>query len=95
MKLKKTTCSDCGKTIYRYRVHPHRLCQLCWNEYRKRRYRGRFKTDFRNHYPVLQKPGTSAPTTNLKIIRVNGKQRVKGAVWLQQQRKNNKNLLLN
>lgn len=43
-----------------------------------------------NSYPVVVPGnlGTDNPTTNLKIIEVDGKKRVRGAVWLENFRKN-------
>ena len=42
-----------------------------------------------NSYPVLGPGclGTSGPTTNYKVVEVNGVQRIKGAVWLEKWKK--------
>lgn len=86
LKVHKTAkCKECRKQINierskkRYRQKRKAMFKLTEEE----------KTILRqlNSYPVISgwygTIGTSGPTTSYKIIEVNGKKRVKGAVWLE------------
>jgi len=98
-KEKIVKCVSCNKFLKRKTHHKDAKCKECKNEEKRVRYYTKRKIIVTlteeekallaslNSYPVIANwsgnLGTSGPTTSYKIIEVNGKERIKGAVWLE------------
>lgn len=100
---KHVICDKCRKKLRAYKVDPEYRQSVIDRSKRTYRDKQKFKyrltpeeaSFFREMgtYPVLRPGwsgdlGTSGPTSNVKIIIVDGKERVKGAVFLENWRRN-------